>query len=333
MKAAVTLVVLSALAATLSACGEQQPTPIYGIPRYSDLPRDAIGFDCDAATDFRSEWKQPIGDAGKARGALFFVSVRRARKWPTLANVLIRGPQDDAWISLSFKVDPEGEHLQPEVRTRVSASSEPLTQLLRPRPVSGAAFEIEWEPHIVRVRVESTGPWLEVPMAFTPDQLILGCTSGNAVFHSFHVEPTAATAAKPRRVLPTTPPGDPPPQNVPPTLLVRRESEVTPDAQTNAKMIADGSKSATASFRVCVDETGALTALEKLKSSGYPAYDAELEAAIEGYHYEPYRIADRAVPACTALTFIYSPRSAPHPETPREHALRECDEEQARDRR
>ena len=316
--------------AALVGC-EPQPTPVYGIPYYSDLPRDAMGFDCDAAVGFRSEWRQPIGAAGKIRGAVYFASVRRSS---VLANVMVRGEKENDIVSLSFSLDNKHLHIQPEVRT-YDAAGKRFTQPLRARPTKGAEFLLEWEPHRVRIRLDAGAPWLDVPISFAPEQVKLGCSDGNAVFHSIRVEPVtvaAPEAASANRRLPTNPPGAPP-QNVPPTLLAREllDQHVAPDAKTGAQMVTDGISRAIASFKVCIDDTGALSALELLRSTGYPAYDDELEVAIENHRYEPYRIADRAVPACTALTFVYQP-SAPHPETPRERALREWDEQQAHPR-
>src|SRR5439155_2941445 len=194
--------------------------------------RDAAGFDCDTAANRRSEWRQPVGDSGSVRGAVFFESVRVGGKYPALANVFLRGPEDGVNVNLMFTLDAERSHLLPEVRSGV-APAKYLTEKLGPSPVSGAEFELEWKPSLVRVRVDSHAPWLEVPIDFTPDELVLGCASGYAVFHSLHIAPTATTR---HSSLPTRPPGDPPPQNVPPTMLeqlrIAGTAEMTPDPET-----------------------------------------------------------------------------------------------------
>ena len=44
-----------------------------------------------------------------------------------------------------------------------------------------------------------------------------------------------------------------------------------------------------------------------LKSTGFPAYDSKIQSKIRGeWRYEPYNVNGKAVPVCTAVTFIYS---------------------------
>ena len=98
-------------------------------------------------------------------------------------------------------------------------------------------------------------------------------------------------------------------------------------------MASDRRKSVIGSFKLCIDETGDLSAVETLRSTGYRAYDEEILNAIDVWRYEPYRVLDRAVPVCRAVTLIYRAAVPEGAETPRERALREWDEEQARNAR
>jgi hypothetical protein len=182
------------LLAVLAGCyREPRPVPIGGIPDYGALPRDQVAFDCDAASGFRSEVRFPVSSTGTARGAVYFVSVREDDRSHASANVVLRGPQDGIGTSVSFGVDPQQRQIQPEVRNRADPSnpSAPIATL-RPRPTRGAFFELQWKPSLVRVRLEPSGPWLDIPTAFAPDQFILGCSTGNAVFHSVKVESAGA---------------------------------------------------------------------------------------------------------------------------------------------
>ena len=44
-----------------------------------------------------------------------------------------------------------------------------------------------------------------------------------------------------------------------------------------------------------------------LKSSGFPSYDAKIKNKMQNeWKYKPYAVNGRAVPVCTAVTFIYS---------------------------
>ncbi|MEJ7602374.1 MAG: hypothetical protein WKG01_31055 [Kofleriaceae bacterium] len=48
---------------------------------------------------------------------------------------------------------------------------------------------------------------------------------------------------------------------------------------------------------------------EVLKSTGFPAYDAKIEAGIQSWKYKPYTIASgEAVPVCTSVTVVYVAR-------------------------
>jgi hypothetical protein len=69
-----------------------------------------------------------------------------------------------------------------------------------------------------------------------------------------------------------------------------------------------------------------------MQPTGYREYDEEILNAIDAWRYEPYRVLDRPVPVCTAVTFVYRPERTT-PETPRERALREWDEQQTRNAR
>jgi TonB family protein len=97
-------------------------------------------------------------------------------------------------------------------------------------------------------------------------------------------------------------------------------------------MTSNGAKTVIGSFKVCINETGELTAVETLWSTGYRPYDEEILNAIDVWRFEPYRVLERAVSVCTAVTFMFRP-ARKEPETPRERALREWDEEQARNAR
>jgi hypothetical protein len=44
-----------------------------------------------------------------------------------------------------------------------------------------------------------------------------------------------------------------------------------------------------------------------VKSTGFPAYDSKISNTIHGeWRYRPYNVNGKAVPVCTAVTFIYS---------------------------
>ena len=63
-----------------------------------------------------------------------------------------------------------------------------------------------------------------------------------------------------------------------------------------------------ASFRVCIDEAGAVESVLPTRSSGLTSYDDKLLAGIRGWRYSPYMIDDQPVPVCAHVTFVYSQR-------------------------
>lgn len=110
---------------------------------------------------------------------------------------------------------------------------------------------------------------------------------------------------------PPPPPPPAPPQNVPPTLLeaqrIAGTKIITPDAKTAADIVKSGKAKIVGSFKLCLDTTGAVTKVTLLKSTGFPAYDQKLQREMRAWAYRPYLVNGKAVPVCTAVTFIYSP--------------------------
>ncbi len=106
-------------------------------------------------------------------------------------------------------------------------------------------------------------------------------------------------------------PPPPPPQNVAPTMLeaTRRSGDkiIQPDDATKKQIVASGKGRAIGSWKLCIDTAGAVTTVKMLKTTGFAAYDAKLEAGIKTWAYAPFMIDDQPVPVCTAVTFIYTP--------------------------
>jgi len=61
------------------------------------------------------------------------------------------------------------------------------------------------------------------------------------------------------------------------------------------------------SFKLCLTVTGAISNVNMLKSTGFPAYDSKIQNKMRSeWRYKPYMVNGKAVPVCTAVTFIYS---------------------------
>ena len=108
---------------------------------------------------------------------------------------------------------------------------------------------------------------------------------------------------------PAPPPPVPPPINVPPTLLeklrIAGSKVIVPDAQTRQDMLAAGKSKVVASMKLCLDDKGSVSAVTLLKSSGFPAYDRKISSEMRQWIYKPYKMNGKAIPVCTAETFIY----------------------------
>ncbi|MBS1125051.1 MAG: putative TonB protein [Deltaproteobacteria bacterium] len=97
---------------------------------------------------------------------------------------------------------------------------------------------------------------------------------------------------------PPPPPPPAPPQNVPPTLL---------EGSRKTEIQRSGKDKIIGSFKLCINAGGAVTSVKMLKSTGFPAYDSKIQSKMNGeWKYRPYAVNGRAVPVCTAVTFIYS---------------------------
>ncbi len=112
---------------------------------------------------------------------------------------------------------------------------------------------------------------------------------------------------------PPPPPPPPPaaPQNVPPTLLegsrIAGEKMIIPDDVTKTEIQRSGKDKLIGSFKLCINAGGEVTSVSMLKSTGFGAYDSRISGKMRGeWKYKPYAVNGRAVPVCTAVTFIYS---------------------------
>ncbi len=95
--------------------------------------------------------------------------------------------------------------------------------------------------------------------------------------------------------------------NVSPTDLklerVQGEKAVVPDDKDKIRL---KNRRLIGSFKLCVDEMGRYEKGTILKSTEVPRYDAKLARAIMAWRYRPYLVDGKAIPFCTAATFIYT---------------------------
>lgn len=108
---------------------------------------------------------------------------------------------------------------------------------------------------------------------------------------------------------PPPPPPPMPPQTVPPSLLeaqrISGTRTIVPDPKTKADIVASGKPKVVASIKMCLDDKGSVSSVALLKPSGFGAYDRKIITELRQWIFKPYKINGRAMPVCTAVTFIY----------------------------
>lgn len=109
---------------------------------------------------------------------------------------------------------------------------------------------------------------------------------------------------------PPPPPPPAPPQNVPPTLLegqrIAGDKNIVPNDVTKTEIQRSGKDKIVGSYKLCITVDGAISSINQLKSTGFAAYDAKIQGEMRNWRYKPYLVNGKAVPVCTAVTFIYS---------------------------
>jgi TonB family protein len=86
---------------------------------------------------------------------------------------------------------------------------------------------------------------------------------------------------------------------------VRGTYRIPPDRTVQYAMYMAHEKEVTAKFKLCVDEEGKPQNISRTRSSGYSAYDQQIELAMRGWRFKPMRANGRPVSACATYTFIY----------------------------
>ena len=98
---------------------------------------------------------------------------------------------------------------------------------------------------------------------------------------------------------------------MPPAALeasrVSGEKMIEPDDATKTAIQQRGRDKIVGTFELCLDETGAVSTVRMLKSTGFDAYDKKILDTISGtWKYKPFLVNGTPAVVCTAVTFIYS---------------------------
>ena len=145
--------------------------------------------------------------------------------------------------------------------------------------------------------------------------LLAGCAPKPAA-----VEPAPAPAASATTSAATaaTAPGEPSraasstslylrePGDGPAPVRVSGSTTIIPSASTQAMVAERQPPRVISSWKLCLDESGAVTLVDKLKSTGFMDYDATIRRELATWKYAPYEKDGQVVPVCTMVSLVYS---------------------------
>jgi hypothetical protein len=145
--------------------------------------------------------------------------------------------------------------------------------------------------------------WKIQPFVAHGKPVALACAVMPLGYPSSRIEPLAPDwPAAARRVAAA--------RNVAPTVLettrIRGNKVIVPDETTKKEMLRVDKRQVVGSWKMCLDETGAVAEVTRIKSTGFEAYDKRISSEMRTWAYRPYVIDGKPVRVCTAITFIYS---------------------------
>jgi hypothetical protein len=115
----------------------------------------------------------------------------------------------------------------------------------------------------------------------------------------------------------------PPPVNVAPqqleTVRTAGDRVIDPDPDTQKTIIAARKPAATSTFKISLDERGAMTSTDVLKASGYDEWDEKIRSTMTDiWRFRPYELNGKPHAVCTAVTQIFkNPQAPARPSAPR----------------
>jgi hypothetical protein len=83
---------------------------------------------------------------------------------------------------------------------------------------------------------------------------------------------------------------------------------ILPDDDTRRAIAVQGVTRTCPWFKLCLDERGVPAAIEVLRPSCFPRYEAQIMATMREWRYSPFMIDGVAVRVCTRITLCYSQR-------------------------
>jgi protein TonB len=84
------------------------------------------------------------------------------------------------------------------------------------------------------------------------------------------------------------------------------EKNIQPPDPVKTAIKRDGKNKIVAVVKMCLTAGGRIDSLKMIKASGYSAYDNTIKAKMKQWKYRPFKVNGKAVPVCSAVTFIYT---------------------------
>lgn len=99
-------------------------------------------------------------------------------------------------------------------------------------------------------------------------------------------------------------------QTIAPPLLkglrIKGDTAIAPPDVVKTQMMRDDHRRSVGAFKICIAASGAVSSVSVVASTKYPAYDEKLMTAMRAWEYRPYLVGGRAVPVCSAVSFVFT---------------------------
>ncbi len=88
-------------------------------------------------------------------------------------------------------------------------------------------------------------------------------------------------------------------------LRIRGTTQISPPAKVRLAIARKGNPETVAVVKMCLTKNGKVANLEKIRSSGYPAYDQLILSQMRRWRYRPFVINAKPAAVCTVVRFVY----------------------------
>lgn len=84
------------------------------------------------------------------------------------------------------------------------------------------------------------------------------------------------------------------------------QKNIQPPDPVKISIKRDGKSRVVGVVKMCLSSGGRVKSLRMIKKTGYVAYDKKIRAKMNQWKYRPFKVNGKAVPVCSAVTFIYT---------------------------